>query len=284
MSHALEQMKAVGRGVICHSSSSKLPTSCLHGYCVSLWKIHGSTFFWEEIFATPQIVLTGTIHTLAWKMRVEKCPLSFWYGILPGSFGFQTWCGDFHFWESIKNSVEQAKQLTWCQYSQKCKKLEKGWRRQGHFVRCVVFLQYSEIESDCFEIFQSQFGNPLEFLWGTACWSKKQNTGLLSGTAKCILLDNVTCAMVKSRYIGDGHPTFNRNPYNNWYIKPYYWVDDHPLLYGNNGSLDPSTHALEQMKAAGREVTCQSSSSKLPSSCLHDYSASLRKIHGSTFF
>ena len=33
------------------------------------------------------------------------------------------------------------------------------------------------------------------------------------------------CAMVKSRYIGDGHPTFNRNPYN-WYIKPYYWVDE----------------------------------------------------------
>ena len=41
--------------------------------------------------------------------------------------------------------------------------------------------------------------------------------------------------MVKSRYIGDGHPTFNRNPYNA-YINPYYWVDDHPLLYGNNGS------------------------------------------------
>ena len=47
--------------------------------------------------------------------------------------------------------------------------------------------------------------------------------------------------MVKSRYIGDGHPTFNRNPYNG-YINPYYWVDDHPLLYGNNGSLDPGTH------------------------------------------
>ena len=30
------------------------------------------------------------------------------------------------------------------------------------------------------------------------------------------------------------------NPYNR-YINPYYWVDDHPLLYGNNGSLDPST-------------------------------------------
>ena len=50
-----------------------------------------------------------------------------------------------------------------------------------------------------------------------------------------------TCAMVKSRYIGDGHLTINRNPYI-WYIKPYYWVDDHPLLYGNNGSLDPSSH------------------------------------------
>ena len=31
------------------------------------------------------------------------------------------------------------------------------------------------------------------------------------------------------------------NPYNG-YINPYYWVDDHPLLYGNIGSLDPSTH------------------------------------------
>ena len=28
----------------------------------------------------------------------------------------------------------------------------------------------------------------------------------------------------------------------NGYINPYYWVDDHPLLYGNNGSLDPSTY------------------------------------------
>ena len=30
------------------------------------------------------------------------------------------------------------------------------------------------------------------------------------------------------------------NPYNG-YINPYYWVDDHPLLHENNGSLDPST-------------------------------------------
>ncbi len=49
------------------------------------------------------------------------------------------------------------------------------------------------------------------------------------------------CAMVRSRYIGDGRPTFNRNPYN-WNIKPYYWVDDHPLSYGKNGNLEPSTY------------------------------------------
>ena len=33
------------------------------------------------------------------------------------------------------------------------------------------------------------------------------------------------CAMVKSRYIVDGHPTFSRNPYNG-YINHYYWVDE----------------------------------------------------------
>ena len=45
-----------------------------------------------------------------------------------------------------------------------------------------------------------------------------------------------------SRFFGDGKPpTFNRNPCNG-YINPYYWVDDHPLLYGNTRSLDPGTY------------------------------------------
>ncbi len=35
--------------------------------------------------------------------------------------------------------------------------------------------------------------------------------------------------MVKTRYIADGHPTFNRNPYNG-YINPYYWVE-FPIPY-----------------------------------------------------
>ena len=52
-------------------------------------------------------------------------------------------------------------------------------------------------------------------------------------------------------HTGDGHPTFNRNPYNGC-INPYYKVDDHPLLYGNNGSLDPGTNDANS-SFAGRE-------------------------------
>ena len=38
----------------------------------------------------------------------------------------------------------------------------------------------------------------------------------------------------------------------NGYINPYYWVDDHPLLYGNNGSLDPGTcNSLKVKPLAG---------------------------------
>ena len=57
----------------------------------------------------------------------------------------------------------------------------------GHFVWCRVFLQCSEIESGCFEIFQSQFGHPqispFNFLSCSACWSKKQDAGMLTSNA-----------------------------------------------------------------------------------------------------
>ena len=36
------------------------------------------------------------------------------------------------------------------------------------------------------------------------------------------------------------------NP-SNWYVNPYYWVDDQPLSYGNHGSLDPSICSLREM-------------------------------------
>ena len=67
---------------------------------------------------------------------------------------------------------------------------------EGHVVRCVVFLQCSEIESDCFQIFQS-FGNPqispFNFLSCSACWSKKQDAGMETSHAKRIFSDNGTC-------------------------------------------------------------------------------------------
>ena len=47
----------------------------------------------------------------------------------------------------------------------------------------------------------------------------------------------------KTNILGMVIQLFNRNPFHG-YKNPYYWVDDHPLLYGNNGSLDPSTHGL----------------------------------------
>ena len=81
---------------------------------------------------------------------------------------------------------------------------------------CVVFLQAMfRIES---EIFQSQFGNPrispFEFLLGTACWSKKQDTGILTGNAKRIFIfyGNVTC-------FGTNGSCWNRSHLPEFFIK-----------------------------------------------------------------
>ena len=56
--------------------------------------------------------------------------------------------------------------------------------------------------------------------------------------------------MVKRRvFLGMGDlPPLIGNPYNG-YINPYYWVDDHPLLYGDNGSLDPGTYDSSEFGA-----------------------------------
>ena len=75
------------------------------------------------------------------------------------------------------------------------------------------------------------------------------------------------CAMVKSRYIGDGHPTFNRNP-SNGCINPYYWVDDHPLLYVNIGSLDPSTCGHESRIQCYNAQTTTVDGSEIPNNHL----------------
>ena len=43
--------------------------------------------------------------------------------------------------------------------------------------------------------------------------------------------------------LGMAMPTLIGKTYNGS-INPYYWVDDHSLLYGNHRSLDPSTYTL----------------------------------------
>ena len=68
-----------------------------------------------------------------------------------------------------------------------------------------------------------------QVVWKDLCYCKS------SESAKC------SCEPgSKLVVLGMAIPPLIGNPYNG-YINPYYWVDDHPLLYGNNGSLDPST-------------------------------------------
>ena len=55
------------------------------------------------------------------------------------------------------------------------------------------------------------------------------------------------------RYIGDRkNPTFNRESLLWGPINPY-WVDDHPLLYGNSGSLDPGTYDFNAIRCDSNE-------------------------------
>ena len=89
---------------------------------------------------------------------------------------------------------------------------------EGHFVWCVVFLQCSERESDCFQIFQSQFGNPqispFKFLSCSPCWSKKQDAGKDTSNAKRIFSDNVTC-------FGKNKSCSNRSHLQECFIKAF---------------------------------------------------------------
>ena len=70
----------------------------------------------------------------------------------------------------------------------------------------------------------------------TAVWSVKSRYGLshvVSSIALTSTHHGLTSCVPWSKLpmLGDGHLTFNRNRYDG-YINPYYWVDDHPLLYG----------------------------------------------------
>ena len=48
------------------------------------------------------------------------------------------------------------------------------------------------------------------------------------------------CALIKTLYMGYGHPSYIGNHYNG-YIKPYWWVYDHPLLWEDKPCLHHGT-------------------------------------------
>ncbi len=79
---------------------------------------------------------------------------------------------------------------------------------------------------------------------GVLHWLLSSNLGISRRKMLCssvIIEQHVYVPGSKLVVLGMAIPPLIGNPCNG-YINPYYWVDDHPLLYGNNGSLDPGTH------------------------------------------
>ena len=107
-----------------------------------------------------------------WGSKNVICP--FCIAIFPGSFRFRAWCGDFQFRGCISTRTLSASKATHLMSIQPNMK-EAGEKLKKTRSLCVVcgVLQLSEIESDSFEIFQSQFGNPrispFEFLLYRHC-------------------------------------------------------------------------------------------------------------------
>ena len=68
------------------------------------------------------------------------------------------------------------------------------------------------------------------------------------------VLRKIMKTMVENKFLYWGCsliPPLIGNPYSILYIDPYYWVDDHPYLFSNNGSLDPIAHIYVKLSALG---------------------------------
>ena len=67
---------------------------------------------------------------------------------------------------------------------------------------------------------------------------------------------------------------------HNGYINPYYWVDDHPLLYGNNGSLDPGTYQITSCNTCDVLVFCSTAPPHITAfRCPREVRAKVGQIH-----
>ena len=86
-------------------------------------------------------------------------------------------------------------------------------------------------------------------------------------SAVCIRATPKSTSGSKLPILGMVIPPLIWNPYHG-YIHPYYLVDDHPLLYGSNGSLHPSTYeskCLNRLPARVRvKLTAHSHHSRHP--------------------
>ena len=185
-------------GVICQSAVSKLPTSCLQGYSVSLPR------------NTPDCPGCNNSHVAL--ERGEKCPLSpfslfsmasslvlfvFGHGVQTSNLGdasarelFQA-NGDFlleklglkYLPPAIRPNMREARERF-----KKTRSLCVMWGLLAMFSDGKWLFWDLPIS-----VRKSRISPPFEFLSCTACWSKKQGAGMLTSNAKRILCENVTC-------------------------------------------------------------------------------------------
>ena len=149
---------------------------------------------------------------------------------------------------------------------------------EGHFVWFVVFLQCSEIESDCFEVFQylpparmkvTQLMSTRPHVQEARERFKKIGEGHV---VRCVVF--LQCSEIES----DCFQIFNLSEIRKY--RPSISYHAAPAGRRNkmlewrlatlNASSPTMAHALEKTKDARIGVICLSASSKLSASCLHD--------------
>ena len=123
------------------------------------------------------------------------------------------------------------------------------WKHPYLYSICVQIVCISILESTCFlRNLEHGTSNKSKMHW-------KSLTDTIDEPGNCLKLESYEfgytpkkcpCVLGSKLLVlgmGDIQPWIG-NPYNG-YKNPYYWVDGHPLLYGNNGSLDPGTCTLK---------------------------------------
>ena len=91
--------------------------------------------------------------------------------------------------------------------------------KSSHILPVWVLLKFMKLRASPFEAFPEALERP-DFLCSNA---RAREPAARGGGQRQRRLEELESG--SSIEVGDGHPTFNRNPYNG-YINPYYWVDE----------------------------------------------------------